>query len=62
VFLFGYDTSTIGLDPGMACFAARRVRATGFFSPFAPDIKVVVCFEQQTVMTNELASTATREG
>ena len=35
MFLFGYDTSTIGVDRGMACFAARCVRAIGFFTPFA---------------------------
>ena len=43
-------------------FAARCVHAIGFFSPFAPEIKIDLWFEQQTVMTHERASTAAREG
>jgi hypothetical protein len=62
VFLFGYDTSIIGLYRVMVRFADLCILATGFVFWFLPETKISGLFEQPTVMTNERASNATREG
>jgi hypothetical protein len=51
-----------GLDRVMARFAALCALAIDFVSWFLPEIRVVGLFEQQTAMTHERASGATREG
>jgi hypothetical protein len=43
-------------------FTTGSVLAIGFVFRFPPETKIVGLFEQQTVMTNDHASSATREG